>query len=122
MASRKVGYCKPPKHSQFKKGVSGNPQGRPKDSPTLAAVLEETLSETIVIIEDGERREVTKMRAAVQQLVDKAVGGDMHAFRVLSVLTQVLEESESRAPTADLAEADQKTLQSLFQRFTPAEA
>ncbi len=26
----KVGFKKPPKHSQFKKGRSGNPHGRPK--------------------------------------------------------------------------------------------
>ena len=25
-----VGYGKPPKHSQFQKGKSGNPKGRPK--------------------------------------------------------------------------------------------
>src|SRR5438309_5171205 len=86
MASRKVGYRKPPKHCQFKKGVSGNPQGRPKGSPKLATVLEETLNETVVIVEDGEQRTVTKMEAAIRTLVNSATSGDMHAFRVLSAL------------------------------------
>ena len=27
-----VGYGKPPKNTQFQKGVSGNPKGRPKKS------------------------------------------------------------------------------------------
>ena len=27
-----VGYGKPPKNTQFRKGVSGNPRGRPKKS------------------------------------------------------------------------------------------
>lgn len=30
MSKYKVGYGKPPKGSQFKKGLSGNPTGRPK--------------------------------------------------------------------------------------------
>jgi uncharacterized protein DUF5681 len=122
MTNRNSGYRKPPKHSRFKKGTSGNPIGRPKGSLNMATVLERTLSQMVVIVEDGQKKKVSKMEAAVQQLVDKAIGGDMHAFRVLSVLTQVLEESGSRPTSADLAEADQKILQSLFQRFTPAEA
>jgi hypothetical protein len=30
-----VGNCRPPKHSQFKKGASGNLKGRPKGSINL---------------------------------------------------------------------------------------
>lgn len=30
--SYEVGYCKPPKATQFQKGVSGNPKGRTKRS------------------------------------------------------------------------------------------
>lgn len=37
-----VGYCKPPKSSRFKKGVSGNPGGRPP-KPKLANDLRSML-------------------------------------------------------------------------------
>ena len=49
MATYKVGYGKPPKQTQFKKGVSGNPSGRPKGSLNMATVLQRTLSEKTAI-------------------------------------------------------------------------
>ena len=30
-----TGYGKPPKHSRFQKGTSGNPQGRPRQASEL---------------------------------------------------------------------------------------
>ena len=52
-----VGRGKPPVHSRFKKGQSGNPRGpRPKNLPAL---LVEALNEPMVVTIDGERREIT---------------------------------------------------------------
>ena len=39
-----VGYGRPPKHTQFKAGTSGNPKGRPKGSLNLMnAIMKELL-------------------------------------------------------------------------------
>ena len=40
----KVGYGRPPKKNQFKKGQSGNPSGRPKKAPVIADLLDRQLS------------------------------------------------------------------------------
>jgi hypothetical protein len=37
-----IGYKKPPTRSQFKKGSSGNPKGRPKGSLSISSVLMKT--------------------------------------------------------------------------------
>ena len=117
MARRKVPYRKPPQQWQFKKGVSGNPHGRPKGKRNLATVLDETLNETVVIVEGGQKRTVTKMEAAVKQIVDKATSGDIHAFRVLSGLARSAEDSTVPDSTSDLAKEDRKVLESLARRF-----
>src|ERR1700722_14543367 len=67
-----VGFSKPPEESRFRKGVSGNPKGRPKGRPNIATVLERTLQEKVVINENGVRKTVTKLEAAIKQLMNKA--------------------------------------------------
>ena len=75
-----VGYGKPPIRSRFKKGRSGNPQGRPKGSLNFATVLLRTLREKVVIHENGKRRVITKLEASLKQLVNKATAGDLRAL------------------------------------------
>ena len=114
-----VGYGKPPKHAQFRKGQSGNPNGRPKGTLNFATVLTRTLREQVVINENGRRQTVTKLEAAVKQLVNKSASGDLAALRQLVMLVQMAEERvlEGAAPTAVLEEADQKVMLSIVRRF-----
>ena len=112
-----VGYGKPPQNFRFKQGRSGNPKGRPKGSLNLATVLQRTLRETIIINENGRRKVITKLEAAIAQLVSKATSGDGHAIRYLCQLVISAEEHSVVEPTKRLSETDQKVMDNILKRF-----
>ena len=87
----KVGYGKPPKSGQFKRGKSGNPKGRPTGSRKLATDLAAELNEQITVREDGKPRRVSKQRALIKSLMAKALQGDVRAnAAVLALYARVL--------------------------------
>src|ERR1039458_7972946 len=51
-----VGYGKPPRHTQFKPGQSGNATGRPKKAKTLDDVLYEEFNRFVTITEGRDRK------------------------------------------------------------------
>jgi Family of unknown function (DUF5681) len=83
-----VGYGKPPSHARFKKGRSGNPQGRPKGAKNSTTLLNEALSEPVVITHNGRRKTVSKKQAIMMQIVNKAASGDHRAIQLL-LLNQI---------------------------------
>ena len=92
----KVGYCNPPKRTRFKKGQSGNPQGRPKGALNMATVLERTLRERVVINENGKRKTITKFEAAYKQLSNKAASGELKALQLVSALVRSAEDRAAK--------------------------
>ena len=78
-----VGYGRPPKDTQFKKGQSGNPTGRPKGTRNFKTDLEEELQERVRITEGGQSEEVSKQRALVKRTFEKGLKGDMRAIAMI---------------------------------------
>jgi hypothetical protein len=77
----KVGYGKPPKGGQFKKGTSGNPSGRPKKPSDFASQLKKELNAKVIIHENGKRKVITKDTGIKRQVVNKALSGNLSAVR-----------------------------------------
>lgn len=78
-----IGYKKPPKSSQFKKGQSGNSKGRPKDIKNTYALLDEILSQKITVTENDKNIQISKRNAMLIQLVNKGIKGDIKAINTL---------------------------------------
>ena len=89
-----VGYGKPPRHSRFQAGQSGNPRGRPKGSRSLVQLVTDELNQKVQIRENGRTRTVRKRDLIAKQLVKKGAEGDPRA------LAQILRMQ------ADAAQAD----------------
>jgi hypothetical protein len=87
-----VGYRRPPKKFQFKKGRSGNPTGTRKTPSKLdlKAQLERELSKTVTIRSGKRIRTLAKGAAGIAQLVDQFAKGDRNARRDLLLLSEKL--------------------------------
>ena len=79
----KVGYGKPPKSGQFKRGVSGNPSGRPKKVSDFHAKVLRVLDSPLTISENGERKVITKDEGIAKQAVNKALSGHVPSMRLV---------------------------------------
>ena len=111
--SETVGNKRPPLHSRFKKGQSGNPRGRPKGSLNLETDLLAELAEVIVINEGGSRRKITKQRAFVKATIANAIKGDGRAAAALiGMIAKLSVPDASHGPPSDtpLATEDQAIL------------
>jgi hypothetical protein len=101
----KVGYGKPPKHSRFKPGESGNPRGRPKGTRNLRTDLRDELRERIPLREGQAEKRVSKQRALIKSLMAKAIKGDTRAANLLlTIMLRLLEPlagDEADAPLTD---------------------
>ncbi|MEO3475360.1 DUF5681 domain-containing protein [Roseomonas sp. CAU 1739] len=110
----RVGYGRPPTHTQFKPGQSGNPKGRPSGSANITTLIEETLNEKVPVTEGGRRRSITKAKAIAKQLVNKAARGDLQATRLL------LPQQKAAAANPQQAEPNTSTNASATSAPTPS--
>jgi hypothetical protein len=114
-----IGWGKPPKQGQFKPGSSGNPAGRPKGSKNLRTDLEQEMSERIQVTEGGKSITVTKRRAVLKRITNKAMNGETAAARVLFNLMVGLEQVDVQDKQAEpLEEEDLEILAEFKKRFT----
>jgi len=115
-----VGYRKPPVNTRFRKGESGNPNGRPRGSRNFSNIFAKSFRERVVISEHGKRKTITKLEAATKQLANKAASGDLAALRQAITIIAMLEgkmQGPAVPANAGLEDADRQVFMSLLRRI-----
>jgi len=82
-----VGYRKPPLHSRFKPGQSGNPKGKKVREKSLLAQTLKELDTLVSINENGKEMRITKQQLLVKSQLKLAIQGKHSALKFLERVT-----------------------------------
>ena len=101
MSSYDVGYAKPPKHSQFQPGQSGNPKGRKKGSKNWKTRIQHMFDEPITLQVNGQPKSMSRGEAITNVLMAKALKGDVPALRMaINLMNDVAGQRDAEALAA----------------------
>ena len=113
-----IGYRRPPRHTRFQPGRSGNPKGRPKGTKNFSTFFSEELAQPVTLTENGRRRRMPKRQALAKQVINKALSNDPKAAAL--VLEQIRRtEGSTESPVAlDVKRTENKlVIESIIRRI-----
>lgn len=111
-----VGYGRPPAHSRWRKGQSGNPRGRKKGEHNLHTVVRREIGETIQISEAGKPKRITKLEAVVKSLMAHSIKGNpRHTTILLAVVKELPDQDLQHAKTL-LSPKEQAAIDAFLRR------
>jgi len=91
-ASYEVGYRKPPRHTQFQKGQSGNPGGRPhRPARRLDELALYEAYRTTIVMEDGHAMPMPAIQAVLRSQLQSAASGNVRAQRDILAMIRDIE-------------------------------
>jgi Family of unknown function (DUF5681) len=106
-AGYQVGYGRPPLHTRFQKGRSGNPGGRPsrKRVERMEALALREAFRAAAVKEDGRMMPLTAAAAILRSQIELAAAGNLQAQReVLAIVRTIAKENEAAGIAAILGE------------------
>jgi hypothetical protein len=123
-----IGYGKPPMHSWFQAGQSGNPAGRRKGVRNLMTDVKRTLATPVKVKEGGRTRKKSTQETALMVLREKALRGEPRALdRLLELAVRFNNDMAEIGQAQPLSADDQAILaayvaESAVIAMTPATA
>lgn len=109
--SYEVGYGKPPKHTQFKPGYSGNKKGRPKGSANLFTAVEKLQNERVRIVRNGKQKSISVAEAILRKAGMDALNGNAKAQKImLDYFEKNERRKEELAQRVEALREDDRTL------------
>lgn len=115
-----VGYKRPPQHTRFQAGRSGNPRGRPRTRKNLKTMAKEVLQQPVVMMEKGRRRTVPALQAVMQKVLSRALrDGDPRALSTILALAGQAGLADETLPEAagGLSAEEREVLEALRASF-----
>ena len=113
-----VGYGRPPQHSRFKPGQSGNPKGRPRGSKSPFTLLREELRQPVTMREGDKVTSITKLEAIMKRIVNDTLGGKVSPTKLLFPILHVFEAQDASVPDdRNLSRSDEELLRNLLKGF-----
>jgi Family of unknown function (DUF5681) len=103
-----LGYKRPPQWAQFRKGQSGNPNGRPKkkvaqppaadisDSSMVDDIFRAELARLMPVREGGKSREMTILELVTRAQTQAAIRGDVRAQKEVLERSTALEQRDQQ--------------------------
>lgn len=92
-----VGYGKPPQHTRFRKGRSGNPSGKRKGTRSLRKELEKFFGTPIPVTDSGKRKQLLPEVILMKKLFSLAAAGDVQAMRAFFAIRKQFSELDPAA-------------------------
>lgn len=111
-----VGYRRPPKHTRFQSGKSGNDCGRPPGVKSLGDIVRKIVGQKVTITENGRSRRVPRLEAVLLRAASEAARGDAPALRLLLSLTERYGEAPSAGADRETTTAEDLAI---LKRYLP---
>jgi hypothetical protein len=101
-ASYSVGYKKPPVHSRFRPGQSGNPKGRPKKAASLNTIVRANLTSKVAVRTASGEKRITRIEAVLHKAVEQAMKGNPKAIaELIKLYATAVPEAQSDETRGD---------------------
>lgn len=108
-----VGYKKPPKHTRFQPGVSGNPKGKPKKNTTFEEEVRAIFKTRMTVTKNGKNVSLTKRQLLLEQIVNGAINKDPTLMRMALPLLKMADD----VPELEVLPGDEKALKDLLRKY-----
>ena len=98
MADYEVGYKKPPRHSQFKRGNRANPHGRKRKPRTEAEIFNDVMDHVAEYRQGGKKKRAPRVELLIKRYGAAALKGDVSAAANLLTLREKFEKRPDVVP------------------------
>lgn len=118
-----IGYGKPPAHSRWVKGQSGNPKGRARGKRGVKTDLARAIDGQQIVVIKGEEIKDSRQALTLLMLASRAAAGDVKAASILvPLIIQTFGLEDRGKANATLSPGDAALLREYLNGVPPGEA